>query len=129
LSIVYGSRDSQSGTITLTARTVEHGGWSQRTIRVEVGKPVRIRLTSDDVTHGFLLPEFGIDTGPISPGEFTMVEFTPLKPGVYRFYCNILCSHHHGAMNGQIVVEGDATGAVRPMGPVVSYPQAAQGLQ
>jgi nitrous-oxide reductase len=93
--------------ITLTAQVPDKGGWEPRIIRVRVGQLVRLRLTSRDVTHGFLLPDFNIKAGPISPGEFTTVEFVADKAGTFTFYCNILCSRRHGSMNGRlIVVEG-----------------------
>jgi len=91
--------------VVLTAEVPTKGGWQPRVIRTKVGETVRLRLTSKDVTHGFLLPEFGINVGPISPGEFTTVEFVPDRPGTFTFYCNILCSTRHGAMNGRLVVE------------------------
>lgn len=91
--------------ILLTAEVPTREGWQPRIIRARVGQVVRLRLTSKDVTHGFLLPEFGINAGPISPGEFTTVEFVADRPGTFKFYCNVLCSPRHGAMFGQLVVE------------------------
>jgi heme/copper-type cytochrome/quinol oxidase subunit 2 len=91
--------------VLLTAEVSEKGGWKPRIIHARVGQVLRLRLTSKDVTHGFLLPEFGINSEPISPGEFTMIEFVPHRPGTFTFYCNVLCSPYHGAMNGRLVVE------------------------
>jgi hypothetical protein len=36
------------------ARMAENGGWNPDVIQAEVGKPLHLRLTSDDVMHGFL---------------------------------------------------------------------------
>ena len=98
----YHSRESG---VVLTAQVSEKGGWEPRTIYARVGQPLKLRITSVDVTHGFLLPEFGIEAGLISPGEYVTVEFTPDHAGTFKFYCNVLCSMYHGAMNGVIVVE------------------------
>lgn len=102
LDSVYQRRETA---LLLTAEVPTKKGWQPRVIRASVGQLVRLRLTSKDVTHGFLLPAFGINAGPISPGEFTTVEFVPDRPGTYKFYCNVLCSRRHGAMVGEIVVE------------------------
>ena len=91
--------------ISLTAEVPTKQGWQPAVIRAKAGQPVRLRLTSKDVTHGFLLPDFGIDAGPVSPGEFVTVEFVPDKSGTFKFYCNILCSPRHGSMTGRLVVE------------------------
>ncbi|TAK35363.1 MAG: hypothetical protein EPO21_06580 [Chloroflexota bacterium] len=103
--ILYDNAARPANEITLVAHRPLDGNWSQREIRVKRGQTVRLRLTSEDVTHGFYVPDLGIDAGPISPGKFKTVEFTPERTGSFRFYCNILCSHEHGGMIGQIIVE------------------------
>lgn len=103
--VMYDSAKRPADEITLVAHTPRHGNWSQREIRIKRGTPVRIRLTSEDVTHGFLVPDLNINAGPISPGRFKTVELTPDRPGTFTFYCNFLCSHEHGAMLGRIIVE------------------------
>ena len=81
------------------------GGWSRKEIRVRPGEKVTIRLSSQDVTHGFLIPELEVQSHPIEPGKFETVEFTAPKSGVYLYYCNALCGHRHGAMIGRLIVE------------------------
>lgn len=102
---VYDSMQRPADEITLVAHTPLRGNWSQRELRIKRGTAVRIRLTSEDVTHGFLVPDLGINAGPISPGKFKTVELTADRPGTFTFYCNFLCSHEHGAMLGKIIVE------------------------
>ena len=92
------------GALTLVARTPMNGNWSERTIIVKQGETVLLRITSDDVTHGFLLPAFGVDAGPITPGKYKTVEFVATQAGTFTFYCSILCSDEHGAMYGTLVV-------------------------
>ena len=89
--------------VRVVARRFEDGGWSPNVIRVRAGQKVRLRLASEDVTHGFLVPSLGVSSGPIIGGQETVVELTVMRPGVYPFYCNVLCSHRHGAMVGRII--------------------------
>ncbi len=96
---------SEEKAILLTAEVPTKKGWQPRVIRARVGQVVRLRLTSKDVTHGFLLPEFGINAGPILPGEFKTIEFVAKRAGTFIFYCNVLCSPRHGAMNGRLIIE------------------------
>ena len=42
-----------SGTPLIHVSMAEAGGWSPDTLRAEVGKPLELHLTSDDVVHGF----------------------------------------------------------------------------
>jgi len=81
------------------------GGWSAKEIHVRQGETVRLRLTSEDVTHGFLIPDLGVESAPIVPGTYQTVSFVAERPGTYLYYCNVLCSHRHGAMIGRLVVE------------------------
>jgi cytochrome c oxidase subunit 2 len=102
---MYESAARPADEITLVGHTPLHGNWSQREIHVKQGATVRIRLTSEDVTHGFYIPDFNVNAGPIAPGKFKTVEFTADRAGTFTFYCNVLCSHEHGGMTGKIVVE------------------------
>ncbi len=101
----YDGANRPTEEMTLVGHTPLNGNWSQRELRVKEGQRVRLRLTSEDVTHGFLIPEFGVNAGPISPGKFKIVEFIADRQGEFKFYCNIVCSHQHGGMTGMIIVE------------------------
>ncbi len=102
-----GRLAAERGAIDLvgTAPTPGGGGWSLKEIHVRQGEVVRLRLTSADVTHGFYLPDYGIDVGEVSPGGYRTVSFVADRPGTFTYYCNILCSHRHGAMVGRLVVD------------------------
>ena len=94
-----------------TVPVVGGGGWSVREIHVKQGDTVTLRLTSEDVTHGFLIPDLGIEAQPIEPGTYQTVTFRADRPGIYTYYCNVLCSHRHGAMVGKLVVDPRPAGA------------------
>ncbi|MDP2949898.1 MAG: cupredoxin domain-containing protein [Chloroflexota bacterium] len=102
LDRVYEQSDNA---ITVTAQVPTEGGFEPDVVRVKAGEVVRLRLTSRDVTHGFYLPDFNVNAGPISPGKYKTVEFVADKVGAFTFYCNVLCSKRHGAMNGTLIVE------------------------
>lgn len=101
----YEAVRSQDFTHEILARAPERGNWLPRRITVPVGKPVRLRIRNvDTVTHGFTIPDFGIDLGHLKAGHAAIVEFTPQKPGTHDFYCTVWCSDHHLQMRGTIEV-------------------------
>jgi len=96
------AKDAQE--VDIVGRLPEHGGWSPETVRVEVGRPVRLRLSSDDVVHGFAIGKLGVDAGWVYPGQPKVVEFTPQRAGRYTFYCTTWCADGHWRMHGTLEV-------------------------
>ena len=78
--------------------------FSPRNIRISLNKKVRFRITSDDVTHGFSLPELGIDQ-VIEPGKETVIDFQPTKKGTFTLLCSVACGVGHTGMKGSIIIE------------------------
>lgn len=91
--------------ITVVMRTPGHGNMAPMVIRVKKGDLVQLRLTSEDVAHGFRIKEFDVKVFPIEPGKFETVEFVAEEAGTFDFFCNIVCSARHGEMRGQLIVE------------------------
>ncbi|OFW64827.1 MAG: hypothetical protein A2Y74_06350 [Actinobacteria bacterium RBG_13_63_9] len=79
--------------------------WSPKTIHVTQGDVVHLRLTSDDVAHGFLLEGYDVTVEAVYPGKFTDVEFVADKAGTYGFTCTNVCGEGHHQMWGELVVE------------------------
>ena len=88
-------------------------GFDKTEIRVRVGQPVTIRLTSLDNSHHtdgggqhqWAVDELGVDV-IAQPESSNYVTFTPDKAGTYTFYCDICCGGRaNPTMNGQIIVE------------------------
>ena len=79
--------------------------FTPETIKVKVGQPVTLVLTSFDRIHGFKMPEFGIRTD-IIPDQETRVTLTPQKTGTFAFFCDVFCGDGHEDMAGTLVVEG-----------------------
>lgn len=76
-------------------------------IRVKVGEPVDLILTTRDVAHSFSVE--GLDlNATILPGKETRLAFTPERAGRYHFGCDVYCGTGHPTMareGGTLVVE------------------------
>ncbi len=81
-------------------------GHTSNTIQMTAGQPLHLRLTSDDVMHGFAIGKSAQPAIDIPPGE--VVETTLLfdKPGTYTFYCAAWCGPNYWRMRGTIEVTG-----------------------
>ena len=64
---------------------------------VPVGKKVRLLITSNDVIHGWYVPQLGVNQYGI-PGFIKDAWFTIDKPGMYRGQCSQICGKEHGYM-------------------------------
>ncbi len=87
--------------LTVTARQFS---FSPNAIKLKLNQPVRFRITSQDVTHGFSVPELGIDK-IIEPGKETTFDFTPTRAGKFLLLCSVQCGTGHTGMRGSIIVE------------------------
>ena len=86
---------------TMTARQWE---FDPEVVRVNKGDTVRLFIQSIDVTHGFALPDFGVNER-LSPGQTVEIEFVADKAGKFTFFCSVQCGAGHSSMNGQLIVE------------------------
>ena len=87
-------------------------GFNQKVVRVRVGEPVTVRLTSLDGSHHtdgggkhqWAVDELGIDiVAPPLGSKYT--TFTPAKSGTYTFYCDICCGGRaNPTMSGKLIV-------------------------
>ncbi len=64
---------------------------------VPVGKKVRLLITSNDVIHGWYVPQLGVNQYGI-PGFIKDAWFTIEKPGTYKGQCSQICGKEHGFM-------------------------------
>ena len=88
------------------ARMAEDGGWNPDIIQAEVGKPLHLKITSDDVVHGFAVGQMDMQGVDILPGKVTDITLNFDKPGIYTFYCTRWCGLNHWRMRGTIEVSG-----------------------
>jgi mono/diheme cytochrome c family protein/plastocyanin len=100
-----GSWQRSQGTV-IHAHMAETGGWKPENLIVAVGEPLHLRLTSDDVTHGFAVGQSDQPAVEVNPGEMTDVTLVFDQAGKYTFYCTRWCSVNHWRMRGTIEVTG-----------------------
>lgn len=73
-------------------------------IRLKLNEKVRLRMSSEDVTHGFTVAELGINE-VIQPGKEIVIEFQASKRGSFAAVCSIICGTGHSEMRSIIIVE------------------------
>jgi cytochrome c oxidase subunit II len=74
---------------------------------VPVGKRVRLLVTSNDVIHGWYVPQLGVNQYGI-PGFIKDVWFKATTPGVYKGQCSQICGKLHGYMPITVEVKSEA---------------------
>jgi cytochrome c oxidase subunit 2 len=72
-------------------------------IKVPVGTPVKFRLTSADVIHGFILGDTNVNT-MVVPGFVAEVRTSFAIPGEYHMPCDEFCGLGHQGMWARVVV-------------------------
>lgn len=84
--------------------TASQFAFDPSTITVKKGDTVVLNITSEDVPHGFSLPEFDVNE-TLSPGSTKTVEFVADQAGSFSFTCSVVCGSGHSTMSGKLVVE------------------------
>jgi cytochrome c oxidase subunit II len=100
-----------SGAIVKAARpaervihiTAKKFAFTPDTVTAKKGEPLVIEIKSEDVKHGFALPDFNVRAS-IEPGKTLTVRFTPDKAGQFTFACDIFCGDGHEDMSGTLTV-------------------------
>jgi cytochrome c oxidase subunit II len=93
--------------VTVTARqwswlfTYENGHRSSELV-VPVGKPVSLALVSQDVIHGFYVPDLRIKQDVV-PGMTTRAWFQADAPGEHDILCTQYCGLQHSKMLSRVV--------------------------
>ena len=108
----------RGGAIELHGRMAETGGWTPSDLTATVGEPLRLRLTSDDVMHGFAVGQTNWPAVDVKPGEVTEITLTFDHPGPYTFYCTRWCGLNHWRMRGTLEVSGPAQAQVTDAPPL-----------
>lgn len=74
-----------------------------RCVKVPVDTPVRFRLTSADVTHGFFVGQTNTNA-MVVPGFITNVRARFAKTGDLKMPCDEFCGYGHHAMAAHVIV-------------------------
>ena len=91
-----GTAIEPDGTVTVRLIAQQYD-FVPRCVQVPVGTPVKFRLTSADVVHGFLLPHTNVNTMVI-PGFVAEVHTRFAHEGEYAMPCHEFCGLGHHAM-------------------------------
>jgi cytochrome c oxidase subunit II len=70
---------------------------------VPVGRPVQLRLVSNDVNHSFWVPDF-LSKRDLIPGIDNTIDVTPTETGEYVGRCAEFCGLDHWRMNFSVRV-------------------------
>ena len=76
--LVYGHFWTR--TPLIHARMADTGGWNPDILQAEVGKPIELHFTSDDVVHGFAVGQLDMEAVDVEPGKVTDVTLTSISP-------------------------------------------------
>jgi cytochrome c oxidase subunit 2 len=78
-------------------------GTKSTELKVPVGKPVKLSLTSQDVIHGFYAPAFRIKQDVV-PGMTNTLWFQSTEVGTFDVFCTQYCGLQHATMVTKIKV-------------------------
>ncbi|CAM6053634.1 unnamed protein product [Sphagnum tenellum] len=84
----------------------ENGRTTTGEVFVPINKPVKLIMTSEDVLHGFFIPNFRIKQDVV-PGMYTSIWFTATMPGKHQVFCTEYCGTSHSQMLAQVVALDD----------------------
>jgi cytochrome c oxidase subunit 2 len=73
-------------------------------ITLTKGEKATLSLTSDDVTHGLVIPDLGVNV-TIPKGKVTKVEVTPQQTGTFHGQCGHFCGVGHASMTFSVEVK------------------------
>ena len=97
-----GTAIEQDGSATVRMIALQYD-FVPHCVAVPAETPVKFRLTSADVVHGFLLPDTNVNT-MVVPGFVAEVRTNFAKPGDYIMPCHEFCGLGHHAMWTQVKV-------------------------
>jgi cytochrome c oxidase subunit 2 len=97
-----GTATEPDGSVTVRIIAQQYGFVPDCT-KVPVDTPVKFRLTSTDVIHGFLLPATNVNT-MVMPGFVAEVRTRFTRPGAYNMPCHEFCGDGHHGMWARVSV-------------------------
>lgn len=77
-------------------------GKQSDTLRVPVGQPVKLTLTSEDVLHCLFIPAYRVKEDCV-PGLKTHLWFTANEAGTYNIFCTEYCGLEHSHMISKLI--------------------------
>lgn len=80
------------------------GGSRTSELHLEVNKPYKMIISSQDVLHSFYIPEFRLKRDAV-PGQYSFIAFTPTVVGPAHVFCAEYCGTSHSGMLANVIVE------------------------
>ena len=87
--------------------TYPEGATATNELRVPVGKPIKVSLTSRDVLHSFFIPDYRVKWDAV-PGMNTYLWFSGKEAGEHVITCAEYCGTLHSSMYGKVIVMPEA---------------------
>ena len=103
----YGAAAHDDGNVQTVEVTGRMWQWDIDPGKVEADRPVRFRVTSEDVNHGFAIYDAEqtlLAQTQAMPGYTNTLEYTFEEPGTYRVLCMEYCGIAHHKMETTITV-------------------------
>jgi cytochrome c oxidase subunit 2 len=72
-------------------------------LHLPLGQPVKLTMISQDVVHGFFIPQFRVQYHVV-PGRYTQMWFIPTRTGRFNLFCSVHCGTQHSEMAGYVYV-------------------------
>jgi cytochrome c oxidase subunit 2 len=104
LTLLTGASRVHAYDVPVIDITAKRFAFSPDKITLKKGQTVKLRLHSEDVTHGFFLRPLKLDE-EIPAGATTEVTVTPQQAGTFTSICDHFCGANHGNMNMTIMVQ------------------------
>ncbi|OGJ70454.1 hypothetical protein A3H22_01820 [Candidatus Peribacteria bacterium RIFCSPLOWO2_12_FULL_55_15] len=83
--------------------TAELWKFTPNVIQAKQGEEAVLQITGVSGTHGFSVPDLGINA-TIIQGQTVSVTLPTDRPGTFDFRCSVPCGAGHKDMTGQIIV-------------------------
>ena len=99
---------------------------NQSVLYVPVGRPIKMRLTAEDVLHSFFIPDFRVKMDCV-PNRYTSLWFEATEIGIYDLFCTEYCGDGHSRMLAKVHVlseedyQAKKKTLVGPVAPDVLY--------
>ena len=103
-----GVKENSDGSLTVTMVAARYGFYPTK-IEVPADTPVKFRVASADVLHGFHVPFTNAAT-MVVPGYISEVNTSFPRTGEYSFLCNEYCGLGHDSMWSRLVVVPKSAG-------------------
>ncbi len=72
-------------------------------LTLEVNRPYKMIISSEDVIHSFYIPEFRMKRDAV-PGQYSFISFTPTQTGNAHVFCAEFCGTSHSGMLATVKV-------------------------